>query len=455
MLQHGLTPEETDRMILPLPLAPFENYMLTDDRLAYPMAFFIRLRFAGRFDRPTLEAAMPTALSRHPLLAATVHRSGHRWFWKPAEQGPVIHWRDESPGEAFPNCDPLDVRVAPGMRVIALEGSGRTDLVAQVHHACSDGLGTLGFLEDLLICYAQLGGLLPKSALPPLDPQKLRDRDKLGLTARAWPGVLTKQAAALPGAYRFLARRCESLVDGPLVTSDNPRPADYPTSLTRRLGVSETAAVMNAARTRGVTVNDLLTREFFLALASHCRSRSCGRGRARFRACVPVNLRPLDAETGSAANAVSYVFLDRYLTEMEDPERLLASIHDEMEMIKRCRLGLTFALSLGLCHRLPGVMNWMCQRRRCMATGVIANLGRVYAQSPLTDEQGRLAVGETVLEDVEVLSTWRPLTAVALAAVNYAGRLTIALNYDPRVLSADEAREFIDHFTVGVDQSVA
>ena len=55
-------------MIFPLPLTPFEEYMLTDDRPGCPMTFLFRLRFSGRFRREAFASALRTAVSRHPLL---------------------------------------------------------------------------------------------------------------------------------------------------------------------------------------------------------------------------------------------------------------------------------------------------------------------------------------------------------------------------------------------------
>ena len=65
-------------MIFPLALAPFEEYMLADDRPAYPMTFFLRLRLAGRFGLETFPQALRTAVSRHPLLSALVRQVGRR-----------------------------------------------------------------------------------------------------------------------------------------------------------------------------------------------------------------------------------------------------------------------------------------------------------------------------------------------------------------------------------------
>jgi hypothetical protein len=63
-------------MVFPLKLAPFEEYMLHDDRRDYPMCHFYRLRFAGNLDPLRFEAALTEAIAQHPLLRATVARSG-------------------------------------------------------------------------------------------------------------------------------------------------------------------------------------------------------------------------------------------------------------------------------------------------------------------------------------------------------------------------------------------
>lgn len=441
-------PGHAKETILPLPLKPFEDYMLADDRPAYPMEFFMRLRFAGRFDRAALEAALATALSRHPLLTAVVQSRGRKHFWHPAPAAPVIQWKDEEPSDAIPNLDALDITTTAGMRVVALAGSQRTDLVLQCHHVCVDGIGCLGFIEDWLILYAQSQGVLPGEALPAIDLQQLRHRGMPTLTAGRWLKALGGQAMGLPGICRFLFRKCDPLVERPLWAGDRDRPQGYPSFLTHRLTEPETAAVIGAARSRGVTVNDLLVREFLRALGRQYSLSSSGQ--PCLRACVPVNLRAAEAGRRlSAANGMTFVFLNCGLPEIQDPERLVTWIHHQMQKIKRWSLGLTFPLSLALCQKL-GILPWMCRRNRCLSTGVIANLGLLLTHNPLANEHGRLVIGDVVLETVEPLSTWRPLTSVAIAALTYAGRLSLTLHYDQRVLSPDEATEFFDGFARGL-----
>ncbi len=423
--------------------------MLADDRPAFPMEFFVRLRFAGRFDRAALEAAFSTALVRHPLLCAVVRQHGRVRYLEAAQTLPSIQWLDEEPTEKLPNLGPVNVRSGPAIRVAVLAGRERTDLVFQSHHTCTDGIGSFRFLEDMLISYAQNLDLAPNVMLPPLDLEQLRRRGKLVSSPWMWLKILGQQLTALPNICRFLTRTCEPLVEQPRWAEYEGRPADFPLSLTRRLTETETAGLIATCGKHGITVNDLLATEFLRSLR---RSYAGDDSNPWLRICVPVNTRMIHADKLSAANAMSYTFLTRTLRDIENRNELLASIHHEMATAKRTNGILTFALSLGLCQKVPGLLKRMCHRNQCMATGVIANLGQVFSKSPLADDRGQVILGDLVLDSVEVLSTWRPLTSVAIAAVTYAGRLTFTLHYDPRALSKEQATDIIDGFTADVKQ---
>jgi len=440
-------------MILPLPLVPFENYMLTDDRPAYPMNMLVRLRFWGRFDRDMLASALSVAVSRHPLLTAVVHRAGRHAVWRPADRCPAIHWLESGPTESLPGLEPLDLRTAPGLRLTACEGSGQTDVVLQAHHACCDGMGLFAFAEDLLMAYAIARGAATAAPLRPLQPQQLRERGRISLTGPRFLKILPNPLAGLRGARRFLMRTPEPLVPHHAQGSDDRLPPDYPASLTRRLDESQTRGVLAAAKTLGVTLNDLLVRELFLTLAQWRQRHVPGRSEAWLRLCVPMSLRTGAHEGLPAANVVSMVFLDRRGRDLADPGRLLASIRDQMQRIKRRGLGPTFVRFLGVCQRLPGVLERMCRANRCMSTAVFTNLGVLFSRCPLADRRGRVGMNDLVLQDMDLLPPLRPLTCASFTAWSYAGRLCFTLHYDSRVLAANQARELIDGLVARVGQS--
>jgi len=435
--------------VFPLPLTAFEHYMLADDRAGYPMNIFMGLRFDGRFDRSALDAALARALPRHPLLSAVAGRSGRRWVWKQTDVTAAVHWLTTAPAETLPNLDPIDIRVGPASRVVAAESASRTDVVVQVHHAASDGLGVFRFIEDWLLCYAHLTGAVPDDMLPRLSSEQLRHRGWLGRSVRQWPRALLHQVAAIPDLYRFARSVPESLArqapaDGASL------PANYPAILRGRLDETQTAGLFAAARQLGVTVNDWLTRQFLWGLAQRLSVRALDPRRTWVRVAIPFSLRTAALDRLSAANAVSFAFLNRRLRDLGDHSALLQSVHDEMQCVKRFDKGLTFVLSVGFLRRWPGLLEWILRRPRCTATGVFTNLGRLLAHCPLADEQGKVVIGDVTLDAIDVVSPWRPLTPVGLAAWTYAGRLSFTLHCDGRVLPPEEARAFLDDFLAGL-----
>ena len=81
---------EVERSLFPLPLAPFEKYMMLDDHERQPMAFVIRLYFSGRFDEAAFQQAVQRAITRHPLLRSlVVGESFRRWKWQPVAAPPI------------------------------------------------------------------------------------------------------------------------------------------------------------------------------------------------------------------------------------------------------------------------------------------------------------------------------------------------------------------------------
>src|SRR5690606_25364974 len=80
---------------------------------------------------------------------------------------------------------------------------------------------------------------------------------------------------------------------------------------------------------------------------------------------------------------------------------------------------------------------------------VLSNLGRLEAAAPdfLTDEQGRFECGDITVEKLVTAPNGRPGTPVVLVASTYAARLTIAMRFDPSVVSGSAADEILAEFT--------
>ena len=145
-------------MIFPLPLTPFEEYMLADDRPQWPMSFFLRLELRGQYDPAILTSALTAALARHPLLASLLADDGGgglQWVAGPGVPPPVSFARAGCELD-FPEGRQIDLRRRIGVRVwVRSDGADEWTLWLQFHHACCDGLGAMQFVGDVLAAYPQ------------------------------------------------------------------------------------------------------------------------------------------------------------------------------------------------------------------------------------------------------------------------------------------------------------
>jgi len=436
-------------MILPLPLVPFEEYMLADDRPAYPMSFFIRLRFSGRFARPALESAVRTAVGRHPLLSAVVRKTGrNRLAWVASDKlEPVVQWTLKPPGDQYPHAPAIDLHSEPGLRLWVLEGEQNSNLLLQFHHSCCDGLAALLLIEDLLVAYAlATGQTWRQAALRPLDEKRLLKRGNFGLTRWKLLRMAPKQLVGLLGAQQFLMRSPVPIIPHRPELANAQTPSAFPTACTRAFDVDESAGLRATARREGTTVNDLLARNLFLALEDWRSRHHPGNDADWLRLSVPINLRTAGDRQLPASNVVSMVFLDRRPRKFDNPGRLLKGIHDEMQLIKQFQLGLTFVFSLRVFRALPGGLARATKADRPAVTCVLTNVGTALARVPLPRREGRIVAGNVVLEGMDCLAPIRPYTSAAFTLFKYAHKLNVTLHYDPRPLSPGQAEDLLDTF---------
>lgn len=447
-----------------LPLTPFEQYMLLDDRPAYPMNFFVRLRFTGRLDPDLFPRACSQAAGQHPLLCARIgQRRRERWQW--ATDSPVlpaVEWHAVAPADSLPPATPIDLRREPGVQIHVRQGEATSDVTFQFHHAACDGLGAFQVIGEVLLAYAfAVGSTTHRTQRPALAPGLLRRRGAFGLTFRRLLRLLPRQVIGLLGARQFLMRRPVPLCGTQGERHGLPERCDapsenWPASFMHCFDDAETVGLRTAARQQGVTINDLLTRDLFLTLAAWRRSNGQGFENDWLRISVPMNLRGPHDRRLPAANVVSMVFLDRRCCESGDPDVLLNSIRQEMGLISRNHLGLTFVLSLALAARLPGGLKRLMPGDKCSATAVLTNVGEVFGRLRLPrDSQRRIVLGGTTLEAIDGLAPLRPHTTLAITAFRYAGRQCTTFHYDPRCFTQPEAHTLRSDYLARIRKSAS
>lgn len=433
---------ETSNPQADLPLVTMEEYFLWEDRPGYPWSCFIPLRFHGRLQANLLDEALRTVLPRHPLLRSKIEQRGKRFFWGLDESAmPEIQWTEGVPGgNDLPPATHLDLRAEIGLRLLILHDENNCDLVVQFHHACCDGKGIFVFIEDLLIAYANANG--QSLSLPKLDAERLQSRGKFELTVGRFIKMLPQQWVGLKGARQFLSRKPVPVLPHELADWEVSPQQPYPTIVRHVFTVEQTLNWRESAKERGATSNDLLACYFFLAMHELRQQRELP-SNEWLRMLVPMSLRSKNDRNLPAANIVSSIFLDRTGEACEDADSLLLSIHDEMNIIKDNRLGLTFVLSLMVARKMPGGLRKAARKKACQISCVFTNLGRVLTKGRLPKEDGKIDLGHAQLVGVDVLAPVRPYGCVTLAANIYAGQLTLTLHYDARAITTTTAEELM------------
>jgi len=440
-----------------LPAEAFEEYMRADDRPQYPMSIHFRLHFAGSIEREPFLRAWQNALSRHPLLLASLQSERRwgglfkRWKWVAAREEAALVWEDLNEGDAaWPHTPYLDLENRAGVCGWVQRGTTESRLTIHLHHASADGLGTVQFLRDLLHAYhAEMGGEAGRKRVRGdggYAPEKLRGRGTFGLTAMKFLKMLPAQASGFIGAIEFLSHRTGPLVP---VRGDVVPPqlaGDFPAALYAELSAEEFTSLRRRAKDHRVTVNDLMLRDLFQAIADWREAEGIKEAAPYIRLSVPMSLRETKDRDISACNIVSMVFLDRKRDEIAERDKLLRTISDQMQLIKNRKLGYTFIWALKVTRCLVGGIPMMAKANECRSTAVLSNLAEPFARMGLPREGEEIVAGNLRLTRMEALAPIRPLTQATFVTHIYAGKLAVAMHFDSHHIQREQAERLLAAF---------
>jgi NRPS condensation-like uncharacterized protein len=439
--------------------------MLADDRTAWPMSFYLRLVFSGELDRADFREAVQKALTRHPLLRSKLvgdakgRTARLRWEEVPVDLSALVRFAreekdDEDAAESSSHdfARAIDLAEGPGFRLYVRESSGTVTVLAQFHHSATDGTGGLRFLEDVMALYKSMAeGSM--ACLRPLSTELLEGRGRFHFGIWALTLRILKDLAR---AWLFFRNVPKAIALPPKrVGASRAASPDGPASVMHGFSRVETAALRAMAKARGVTVNDLLLRDLFVAVDLWNRAHGPARP---IRLAMAMSMRRATDDAMPAANVVSMCFLDRKDHELADPAVLLASVQRETRYIKANDMGMTLVRVAALLGRVPRGLGLLMTPRYpwlCHASAVLSNLGEPYKETRIErDEDGRLDLGGLRLETVELLPPIRPHTLASFGVVTEAGRLSVTLHYDDRSLDAGQAAELLETFVREVRKAV-
>lgn len=423
-----------------LPLTAFEELMLVDDRASHPMMIVMRFDFVDDAPPRNLEDAFHDTLQYEPLLTARVEsRVTRRPRWTPGPQPRLHRSRVSVVSEGLTEwtgpLPRLDARTGPVLHADIVEHGAGWSIVLAVHHAASDGIGLMGFLERWLLAAEGKPGRWRRQSEAAL--LALRNRGRVapswGRFARMAPGF----AKGLGYVGDFLGHdvlALEGQGSGP-PGCRQPRtmPATEPLIVSLTLDAAAVQGLAERAHRNHVRVNDLLAAALAVTLGEHVAPPAPGRGASRqpwMRIGVPMNLRGRTDHVLPAANRIGMVFLDRTPADCKDPLPLMLGMFDQMETIRTHALGHLFALGLEWTRLLPGGLRRSADRRASQCTAVLSNVGRSFHRTPLLDGDGAIRVGSGRMSGWWGVPPIRPGTALAAGTHETLGRRTITFQAD-------------------------
>ena len=151
-----------------------------------------------------------------------------------------------------------------------------------------------------------------------------------------------------------------------------------------------------------------------------------------------------------ATNVVGLVCFDRLLEQLEDPQELIKSIHQEIERIRSEHIGLIFPACLRVLRYWPRKLAAGIRRKRFSGTVLFSNLGPALTNCHLERSDGKIVLGDGLtVESFEFMPVLRPGHYAVLAASSYGARISVTMNYDERLLSPEEAASLFHEYTEG------
>lgn len=437
--------------------------MALDDTARYPMTFVLMIKLKGSLLREPFQQAVHFALERHPLLASRIrHVRGRGPCWvRVATPTPQICWGNSQDSQTSGSQtsavrERINLAREIGLRISVDADSDRADVSFEIHHACTDGLGAVQFIGDLLARYGQLtardGDELPQMELVNLDALPARENHSTN------PGEKgAKKSVSCPYMLgrltKLLLRRRPVPVAG--ATQLKGTALTFPGMISRTIDQTEVQQLKAVAARKGATLNDLYLLATFRTIRDWNRAHGCGSEDQWLRIGMPTSLRTSLHDTMPAANVVGYMFLARRAGDCDRPDEMLAGIHRQTALAVNKRLGRIIVTGLKYVLKVPGLLWCLLRLNRCFCTAILTNVGDIgrqfHVRFPL--KEGRCVAGTVTLEALIGSPTIRPQTRLAILMLTYAGTLFINLHCDPRCFTREQAEELADSFVDRLKQS--
>jgi hypothetical protein len=418
----------------PLPLVPFERYLLSQDSDASPMVFRVLLRFDGPVHRELLEEAYRVAVLRQPLLNCLVSGVDNALCWRPCDVIPSLKWNSPVPDRqplAQTPIDSIDLRQRPGLDTRVWEVDDGLTILLNVHHCCCDGQGARQFLGEWLGSYEQrvLGGNWNFSAV---DFGRLQSRGEYRVPdppIGAWEGFLNLWRTLRGRTWRLPKNHSVPAGGEPDIILESPLSGD------------QTSRIRQHLKQNGWTINDVGLAAAMTSLAEFWPDDS---RHGLTTILHPVDLRfPSDLRT-PACNRVGITFLRRGPEEIRQRGELLARIHTEMQYIKRRYVGAEFLRGLATANAWPGLVDLIDRQGWFRPTLQFTCLGDTTRslRYPFRKIDGIVRIAEMKLDRISGFMQLGQHLPLSITACETNRRLSLTFRARPDILNTAEMSQF-------------
>ena len=460
--------------LFPLPLTPFELFVVHDEKRDCPITSFIELHFSGPMQREILQAALHHTVHQHPLLASRlIEQDGIlSWDYDPdfspelfdPQDVPILERTDDGNEKKQVGPRRLDLFSDPGCRYWYEERpEGKSRLTIQLHHAACDGVGLRRVLIDTLLAYAE--HTTPESEVDPEwesakmvkrrkreEPiaERLLERGDFSAIKEKPPATKRSRWKKLRNAYYFHFQRPQPLLaDRKILRRETLDPLNEP--LRHHLFDSATSSrLQQHCRDENVSLNDLSLAALFRACYRWNRMVGIRKDNTRIRLLMPFDLRGRSDLQMPATNRLSFSFLGRTHKQCNDRDDLLASVWDETQWIKATRVHLDFLDGLAALASRPTWLKRALHRKasRNMSTSVLTYTGDITRgmKSYFPEVDGRRRIGDTLLENILIAPPTRENTNITLGVCINWGQICVSANWNRNILSAEDCNAFLQIF---------
>ena len=444
--------------LFPIPLEPFEEYLLRDESRHFPMTWVYEWRFEGCAQRDFLEKAFREVVLYEPLLWAKVCKKRGRFYWELSEKPPRWEWHDH-PGKTcdlgdsgIVNIVPVNVMHGPVMRVDVDCYDNALIIRCHVHHVVSDGLGIAKLVANWLALYANMLGDTDDGLKPFFcHPERVTERGQLNVTLPEPVSFSTAVRSLVREVVNWFRRRPVCLERTPIDKANdgfsNTETGELFPCLWRQLSPELGLAFRNRAKSLGLSVNSLFLGDVFLFLKKWSAEISLPQNKRRFfRILIPINMRNDFHKDIPASNILGYVFLDRSPEQCVNDKNFMATIDRDIQFIRDWSIGTMFLDGVRFFQRIPFALAYLASPRFCHSTTVVSNLGAFALALPQERFRREKTIRVPGLELKQLIGAppVRPHTPITIGIITCGDRIFVNMTTEADYYRQGTADKFFN-----------